>query len=119
VTGHRSAYGHRAGSEASGHRGLALPGDLCSVVVLASAYCTTHGAEDPQDHTNDHQQEADCLQDGDAGHHSQDNKHNSENDQLRFLPSCMDRPCTGLASDDAINPAAQLIPPSHSASAGN
>jgi hypothetical protein len=26
-----------------------LLGDLCSVVVLASAYCATHGAQDPQD----------------------------------------------------------------------
>jgi hypothetical protein len=31
----------------------------------------------------------------------------------------MDKPCTGLTSDDAINPAAQLIQPSHSAPAGN
>ena len=57
-----------------------------SVVVLASADGAAHGAQDPEDHADNDQEAADGLQNGDCRDQSDDHKHDSENDQLRFLP---------------------------------
>src|SRR5665647_609468 len=62
------------------------------VVVLASADGAAHGAHDPEDHADNDQDAADGLQDGNCRDQSDDHKHDSENDQLRFLPPCMNGP---------------------------
>ena len=68
--------------QCQGPAGLGAVGDSCSVVVLAPADGTTHGAEDPKDRANDQQEDADGLQNGDARDDSHD--HDSEDDPLRL-----------------------------------
>src|SRR5450759_3299010 len=62
-----------------------------SVVVLASADGATRGAQDPQDRSNHQQDDANGLQDGNAGDQSHDHKHNSENDHRGFLSALRGR----------------------------
>src|SRR5665647_1622858 len=62
-----------------------------SVVVLATADGATRGAQDPQDRSNHQQDDANGLQDGNAGDQSHDHKHNPENDHLRFLSALRGR----------------------------
>ena len=62
-----------------------------SVVVLATADGATRGAQDPQDRSNHQQDDANGLQDGNAGDQSHDHKQNPENDHLRFLSALRGR----------------------------
>ena len=80
-----------------------------SVVVLATADGATHGAQDPQDRSNHQQDDANGLQDGNAGDQSHDHKHNPENDHLRFLSALRERVRVSLEHLEQTNLTDRLV----------